>query len=141
MKSSMGLQSKELRIGNYIYEPNNENTNPFKVWSIYNEDGNDKLNGYPLSYCKPIPLTEEWLFKFGFKRDLQLEELEGEGFGGDFKHYYFGNRSTAHFIRICYHERGKYTLSYRDASLIKPKHVHQIQNLYFALTGEELTMN
>ena len=76
---------------------------------------------------KPIPLTEEWLLKFGFNKDLIGWDLIGWD-KGDFDLRQYGNES-----------------GYRDYGLqfsglgIEIIYVHQLQNLYFALTGEELT--
>jgi len=67
---------------------------------------------------QPIPLTEEWLLKFGF------DDLGTYGYG----------RGNFH---ICLHENEFYfSINNRKVFI---KHVHQLQNLYFALTGEELT--
>ena len=38
------MKANELRIGNYVFEPKNENTEPFKIWSIYHEQNNNKIN-------------------------------------------------------------------------------------------------
>jgi len=66
---------------------------------------------------EPIPLTEEWLVKFGFKRS-----------------------STPNQLTL---GRFSYELSYSDlyyglSRMGKCKYLHQLQNLYFALTQEEL---
>ena len=76
---------------------------------------------------EPIPLTEEWLLKFGFEcfADGQYEKIfENLDFNWD-------------------KETGLYIFLRTQEDNIKPdhiKHVHQLQNLYFALTGEELTI-
>lgn len=61
------MKANELRTGNYIFEPKNENTNPFKVWSVYQDPNNEKINGYNINYFEPVPLTEEWWPKFGYE--------------------------------------------------------------------------
>lgn len=120
------MKSNELRIGNIIeidQYPNNR-----VITTI--ECGNDidqviKLNG------KPIPLTEEWLLKFGFlkykyghnayrQKSFIIEE-------GLLKNYPYGFR--------------KRIFKEDSLGLTYLKHVHQLQNLYFALTGEELQIN
>jgi hypothetical protein len=69
-----------------------------------------------------IPLTEQWLLKFGFQTDNITYSIDGgiltiantkEGF----RHLLFG--------------------SFTDKG-VHLKSVHQLQNLYFALTGKEL---
>jgi len=83
---------------------------------------------------KGIPLTEEWLLKFGFE-----QTDEGDGFkllhfwislGGNDKlylrHYLMGGFIWGfnHFKEL--------------GQPISIEYVHQLQNLYFALTSEEL---
>jgi len=82
---------------------------------------------------EPIPLTEEWLLKFGF-------ELYESGYYFPYKinnqwekdNWYFCANYRYNQIDICH--RGNL------GSLIRfdIKYVHQLQNLYFALTGTEL---
>jgi hypothetical protein len=82
-----------------------------------------QLDDFKLLECydhKPIPLTEEWLLKFGFEK-----------------------RESGHFIKdgiVLYPIRDLY---FRGNLFIKAdiKNVHQLQNLYFALTGKELTIS
>ena len=86
--------------------------------------------------AKPIPLTEEWLLRFGF-------ELEHE-FTNAYKMY-----TTKHQYdcsEITYSEKEsllRFSNGQEKGATLIPhiKYVHQLQNLYFALTGEELTLN
>jgi len=75
-----------------------------------------------LENIEPIPLTEEWLLKFGF-------EIKQGRFGNE----YWGKinlyTSSDKKIVFCF-----------DGYLKGIKYVHQLQNLYFALTGNELTL-
>ena len=91
------------------------------------------VNGLGLSGISPIPLTEEWLLNFGF--ELTNDE-------GDVKYYDFINNSDYSIVfdhsEIALHynaKSGYYCIMYDDTKLQK---VHQLQNLYFALTGKEL---
>ncbi len=68
---------------------------------------------------EPIEITEEWILKMGL---ISLK--------GDFIRF--------HQLR-CFSIRKGSDLSYYYQH-IKLKHVHQVQNLFFALTGEELTI-
>ena len=77
---------------------------------------------------KPIPLTEEWLLKFGLQPNKWFCENSFcivEDKTGD-THYGWCMKvqNASHTKEI---EFGYF------------KYVHQLQNLYFALTGEELT--
>jgi hypothetical protein len=72
------------------------------------------------SNFQPIPLTPEILEKCGFeKRKTRLGAIIYHK--GDFV-----------FNEIMH-------LSWKQGNVIEIKHLHQLQNLYFALTGEELT--
>jgi hypothetical protein len=136
-KNNMGVEAKDLRIGNYIkllgwdsqdgeivYYP------PFD--EIIKVDLNvlgDIQDERSQNEYEPILLTEEWLLGFGFEKvDLQddppYEMFIADGFGiWDFN----GKHWIVDFI---------------DQSEIDFKlyYVHQIQNLYYILTGEELKL-
>jgi hypothetical protein len=73
-----------------------------------------------------IPIAEEWLEKFGLvvKRTYS-ENKDGLVCRGDDKFDFDSNQTCLVF---------KVGLKY------KIEYVHQLQNLYFALTGEELTI-
>lgn len=75
---------------------------------------------------KPIPLTEEWLLKFGFEKLCSTEK--------GFKQNVYSMRNPS--LQIYELSKG-YGVSFWIGNELK--HVHQLQNLYFALTGEELT--
>lgn len=81
---------------------------------------------------QPIPLTEEWLFNFGFEVQETSESLKG--FGRDDIDYIFlsGITENKNMILI-------WSIKLNGV-LTHVEHVHQLQNLYFALTGEELTL-
>jgi hypothetical protein len=112
------IESNELRLGNYVIDGDevvilNDNYTLFKA--LINVDRGIGI--------KPIPLTEEWFIKLGF----QL-------FGNDdpLDRYW-----TTNILKGSIEELSlKYTLSG-----IKIKYVHQLQNLYFALTGVELELS
>lgn len=72
---------------------------------------------------KPIPLTEKWLESFGF------EKIQGWMWKSG-----ISLRPKSEFIDL---EYGGYIL---DAYDIHIDYVHTLQNLYFALTGEELKL-
>lgn len=74
-----------------------------------------------------IPLTEEWLLNFGFK-GLSTSNYLGLLLG---------------IIYFRWDKESKYLdfeLDYESVQLPHIKYVHQLQNLYFALTGDELTL-
>ena len=76
---------------------------------------------------KLIPLTEQWLIDFGFNY---------EDVGND---NHFTKTFSKPFINIEYSINvPEFRLLYNGFHIII-KHVHQLQNIYFALTGKELT--
>ena len=118
------MEAKELRIGNLI----EHKAIMCEVLSIDNkwlQLDNDQLNT-KISECNPIPLTEEWLFKFGFIKTPTRYYI------GDLNE--FGSRDLT--LVLCTKDN---VISY-DNYLHPIKYVHKLQNLYFALTCEELTI-
>lgn len=104
------IQASELRIGNLVFLKSlNKNYTiecGFDIEKI--EDGEDAL---------PIPLTEEWLIKFGFEK-IGYEWRLKQGW---------------HWISV---DKNSFYILGKQLGLLE--NVHQLQNLYFALTGEEL---
>ena len=78
---------------------------------------------------EPIPLTEEWLLKAGF------EKIYESSF-----HVKYGLIVNSHYLTISFHNDTSIQC-YLNNSLLKPMgNVHQLQNLYLCLTGEELSL-
>lgn len=74
---------------------------------------------------KPIPLTEEWLTRFGFDETGYMNIKSGGII-----------QVTMNFIgSVMYSINGSHWVDISDC-----RYVHQLQNLYHALTGEELTI-
>ena len=121
------MKANELRIGNMINSYGKDRLmehNDFSVFALYES----KKEEPPYN---PIPLTEEWLLKFGFKRSpannsiyLPVPELKAE------IHYEMFRKQL---VCVLYCSTGSFIPN-------DIKYVHQLQNLYFALTGEELTI-
>lgn len=122
------MQANELRIGNYYHNHGEiEKITPNTILEVWRSKR---------SWCKPILLTEEWLLKFGFEK---IENANQYG-------YYLpvNNRTLCwgydDFISI---EFKPGQMDEFNSTLIDMpcKYIHQLQNLYFALTGEELIIN
>jgi hypothetical protein len=139
------IKANELRLENYIKSGINGAYDEKGIIGKVLEIGNEERD-FEQIYCEcdesfewffkgnyfGIKLTEEWLLKFGFIDhgscfNLSKRELLGHDFG-DFAvskyddtqmKVWRGNR----YIGVCHIE-----------------FVHHLQNLYFALTGEELTI-
>ena len=75
-----------------------------------------------------IPLTEEWLLKFGFELDYKSDYSISYGHIKNCKFSYKFNITE-----------NKSWLEYHGGA-IECKYAHQLQNIYFALTGEELAI-
>jgi len=121
------VQEKELRSGNLVYriiedyEPLAEKKVVEWGWDIVYRIGDcvDREENYEY-----IALTAKWMEEFGFKKSSKFV-------------YYFDDFSWD--VRDClftvYSDcNGEY------AYYVKVEWVHQLQNLYFALTGKELVL-
>lgn len=84
-----------------------------------------------LNTVKPIPLTEKWLLNFGFK---YRNEERGDGCIMDLE-----NDQWKYRISMGKAWQGKGWAYMGAPSSQDMKYVHQLQNLYFALTSKELT--
>ena len=113
------LTAQQLRIGNFVeYEGEIYEIDTIsKLFPTLNTVafgigvvGWDNLN--------PIPLNEEWLLKFGFIKEYK---------------WYYKNGLRLTLIGDLYF-RGNFPIK---ADI---KYVHSLQNLYFALTNEELAI-
>ncbi len=120
------MTATELRIGNWCYSSKNE---PFQVNAddlVVMEIISGQSSPSEIQY-NPIPLTEEWFLKFGF-------EHAGDRYVIDYKDILYAVKRGEHIkFDFGLNEGG---LLYHYTTL---KCVHQLQNLYFALTGTELT--
>ena len=135
------IKANELRIGNYV---NYEQTThlitgvnidySISVW--VDKENQEFLYQHQNNELKPIPLTEEWLIKFGFEKYSTKSEfycLDSTSiYEGTLNYNYKNNFISLSGMNDDYHE---------ELILVKPMlYVHQLQNLYFALTNEELTI-
>ena len=155
------IQANELRIGNLV-TLNNEKYHPRvsgetlmvtainqtrgfeneKTHGVSLEHTNQKKNTYYDSYSQfvcyvePIALTEEWLLKFGFEKDEYQPNLYKLGC---FEIVYAcaWNKKTPQYHIAYDSERDIYKNPIWEGFDC----VHQLQNLYFALTGEEIEIN
>lgn len=131
------MKASELMIGNLFYPINRSNEVnmieeiPFIVCEISQTEIRGYLNGKPLHQVlrydtfsirdvSSIPLTEEWLKRFGFEKSVYKDET------------WFHNEKMAISDR-----NGWYSCRLSGARFIS---VHQLQNLYFALTGTKLEL-
>ena len=114
----------ELRIGN---------------WVTIHRTELEMLEGdfaYSNDFYSPIPLTEHWLFRFGFEKQIDYEQSINE-YGK------FSESNGRRGVGLYLHD-GEWFVTFREdvgcgwCELNEIQYVHQLQNIYFALTNDEL---
>ena len=126
------MKATELRIGNFVFDDDTDKimvvskieTEEFTDWNSGEEFSITCLEfGTKKSYYdgvfRPIPLTEEWLLKFGFKYNKGFDIYQKDDF----------------IIR-----RKDFVLCNIDIE-VKFEYVHRLQNAYFELKNKELCYN
>lgn len=117
------IKTNELRIGNLIFADFGDGPKAQILGSGNDIQGTvDHLDNYD-----PIPLTEEWLEKFGFVDCSDCVSLEL-------------NEPYQRILLL--HNEWPLLLEIDSCRMpiFNLKYVHQLQNLFFALVGEELTI-
>jgi len=119
------MKANELRIGNYVTGKSRLLKDVTLTVTEINETHVQAWEKGPLGASDecllPIPLTEEWLLKFGF--------IKMGGYA-----WYCRRIGRQRFIEN-HLTKGYFEV---DNGSKRIQFVHQLQNLYFALTGEEL---
>lgn len=146
----------ELRIGNLFY-PIDKNVPagtpyvtipiPFKVFSVAMFEVQackseltfanvEKMDIFNIFEPRPIILTEDWLLKLGFKKVQQpyFEESKFE----NFEEFYNGDFDIVKGDGLFYLWFNCGDSWFSDILGNGFMYVHQLQNLYFALTGKNL---
>ena len=142
------MKVNELRIGNYLLCGNKTDLlgDLRRVVMVLGVDNSSIMycenyetsgvfkSSFLAENFSPIPLTEEWLVRFGFVHDtfgwysIKIETYCYLSIG--FKKY----PHIEFCENICIYDH-----DFDRAKICQ--HVHTLQNLYFALTGEELTLD
>ena len=119
---------KDLRLGNWLLFRDKRYCKVSNLGFFFATESNEVTYGSDdITDYNPIPLTHEILVKAGFKKH--------DKFNHDYRH--------ANGLRVCMVSNGGFKLITYLFDLDKEpdcNHVHQLQNLYFALTGEELNI-
>ncbi len=129
------MKATELRLWNIVYDTDKGLPSNFvhRVELIDLEPEN-------IGTLEPIPISEKWLLRFGFEAMSKANA-----------HYFinYPNPNIGEYqIHLCPLSE-RWGVAFGDKLMGKErsyisetyiKHVHQLQNLYFALTGEELTI-
>lgn len=107
------MRLEELRIGNYVSEHGGVSVVGLATFKHY-----DEMPSIMSAHIKPIPLTEEWLVKFGFELNMDS--------------YYVKDNNVVYLEKegVC-----KFLLR---GDTVTINYVHQLQNIYFALMNQEL---
>jgi len=119
------MEASELRIGNWYLSTKFQTPVICEMGDFYEiymrADGSSEYTVDDI--FEPLPLTEEWLLKFGFEKI--------GGYLWDCKKLGENRFLNNPFSPTHFEVRGFIPKSHIQ-------YVHQLQNLYFALTGEEL---
>lgn len=104
-----------------------------QAWSIY---WGDQLGDgvIKLEEIDPIPLTPEIMEKAGYKKDI---ENTGPPINEDLEVWHHEWAPVSFMID----NYGALIICDYHVNINRPKFVHQLQNLIFALTGEELQIS
>jgi hypothetical protein len=138
------MKAEELRIGNYVYE----NGTARKIYSL--DVGGEtayRINDIPIvkktgltldgeQVFKPIPITEEWLLMIGFKLTSFSKTTH--------KYYLLDiDNDPDTYSPFFYSKDGtdvELLTAAEEANITTCKYLHELQNLYYALTGYELKL-
>jgi hypothetical protein len=119
------MKATELRIGNFMGTHNKGEEDKVLIINAQNILTEAKSNKQGYSRYRPIPLTEEWFEKFDFDKTI-VEEYPI--FQKDFLTIeYYSDKSIVYFGGI-------------DVARTTIQYVHQLQNLFYSIANEELTL-
>jgi len=117
------MKANELRIGNLL---NKINDNKFIEVTSLEIECCEGMNGHFNLTFEPIPITEELLLKCGFEyTDAEKEFLQLSVF----RTFKFNADNSDNFSSV--------TFRINDTT-IEITSIHQLQNIFFALTNQEL---
>lgn len=118
------MKETELRIGNLTQDTEGRTVEVCinRLIAYYQAPTLSKQNEVFI----PIPLTDDWLERFGFNRIPESNR------------FYLDDDNTPQTIYIDLDEKDTQFGSNEEYDVNPCMHVHQLQNLYHALTGEEL---
>ena len=129
------MKANELRIGNYVHHNERNHLSSHldsyltvceltekSITTFYHScHGGIQVVRNKKDY-QPIPLTEEWLLRFGFLKTHKNAEWTIDAF------------------RVCKTYDEDFVYPDWDINYIALPYVHQLQNLFWALCGKELTI-
>lgn len=154
------VKANELRIGNYVdisattapYYAEICATSELEKDHVFVDNSNFEevsagwiIIEYDSEELKPIPITEEWLVKFGLKEDKK---------GRYGYRYYYPDIDSKYIIERDWRDEPShfFGLEYTDSGdsaddgkvyhfTFEVKYVHQLQNIIFSLTRQDLKLS
>ena len=130
------MQANELRVGNLVKVKHPRyGEKELLIESISFNEVNSSFRGYILNEIEPLSINMGWLSLLGFVEKYPL----GEDF--TVEEYTYRKYVKDNFEIDVNLSDSTFTIqNLTGISLIEYSGVHTLQNLYFALTGEELTI-
>jgi len=118
------MKAKHYRVGNFIkFGELRHRVTHHDIRNLYESE---LINKVPSSSYSDIPLTEDWLLKIGFEK---INHIHGYSF-------YSLSKSKKNKCHIDIYDTKTKCMGY---SVNHCEYVHQLQNLFFAITGTELS--
>jgi len=127
----MKVKENELRIGNLLlFKFTNREDEVLPISEIHNGFLVLGTQIAAMKYIEPIPLTEDWLLRFGFIKQInQASPYAYLWYLGQFRIWQYGESDIPEYFGI--------TLDRQDVIC---NTVHSLQNLFFCLTRTELQL-
>ena len=130
------MELKELRAGNIVKGIDTgycyiDELSPSRISGTYSDDNGSIISAFDsITQVTPLLLSEDWLLKFGFEEtDIEYEYQLDLGSGRKImaNRLLFGGYACNYIV-----------YGYQAANQISL--VHQLQNLYYVVTGEEISI-
>jgi hypothetical protein len=115
------MKPEDLMVGNYLYDGNEMHIADLLTISM-----SHKYNS--------IPLTEEWLIKLGVEKYHGVYRIKLK------EDYYIRGQISKRGFECCIDDSSCDIEGRISINIGWYKHVHQLQNLYFALTHKKLKL-
>ncbi|WP_288373977.1 hypothetical protein [uncultured Chryseobacterium sp.] len=120
------IAPQDLRLGNLVqYDGKIFKVKEIRNYIIVCDRGKGNVD-FTVNEISPIELTEDWLLKFGYEPTTL-----GYWSNGKIEIGYTTTDDNIHY---------EYISITHKTEMTNLKYVHQLQNLFFAFTGEELTI-
>lgn len=128
------MKITEVRIGNYVHYQINDKNDERKQWNEITRIDPIDFQCFD-KYYLPIKLTESWLYELGFNNKLDTKYNQKLWFIDNIDFEFRLRKSVNEYYNLF-----MFDMYFQKESPVKYNiyYVHQLQNLYFALTEKEL---